>query len=1133
MDLENGFYICRNYKKQRADFMKKILLSTLVLLLSAFSMFAQVTTSSLTGTVTDGKGETLPGASVVAIHTPSGTRYSTGANVQGKFTILNMRVGGPYSIEVTYIGYQAKKINEVSLKLGEPYTLNVLMQESGTALQEVVITGTDARSVLNADRTGSTTNIGRAEILNVPSISRSVNDLTKFTPQANGSSIGGGNYRQNNFTVDGSDFNNQFGIGGNLPANGSPISLDALEEISINVTPYDASQSGFVGSSINAVTRSGRNNFFGSAFYNFRSEDEQGDNVAGTTFIPQSLNIKTYGASLGGPILKNKLFFFVNAEFNKEVSPGQNRTAATPSVPFGANSNVVRPTSSEMDMMRSYLINNYGYDPGIYQGYSNLTNNDKLLARLDWNINSNHRFNVRYNQVESKSPNFVSTSTSGSGFNFPSGGGRQSNEHLHYSNSNYFQDANLYSLAAELNSSFGSKFSNTLRGSFTHQNDPRSTNSDVFPLVDILKDGKAFTTFGYEPFTYGNLRDVKTYSITDNFSMNLGNHQVTLGAQVDLSTTKNGFQRFGTSMYTFASWADFVNNVKPINYAMTYSLSPGYVQAFPTFKFQQYAAYVQDNFSVGEKLKLSAGLRVELPTYPDVPEIKTHPLVAPLTFANGRKLDTGVLPQEKLMWSPRFGFNYDVKGDRSLQFRGGTGIFTTKVPFVWIVAQAGDAGLIQFTQNWTGTANTPGPFSPNIRQYLPTAPPAAGTSIPASVSAIDPNFRFPQTWKSSLAVDAQLPFGIIGTLEGIYNKDLNIAKGYNYNLADPKPLNVAGYPDNRPFYPVFNTDKYVNPLINGQAVAPGTRPKPLLPLTSSNDAAAFNPVVLDNASEGYSWFVTAKLDKSFSNGLQASLAYTRSEQRVLFDGGGDQLLNTWSFTQTANTGNDPGLSYSSFNVPHRVIANISYRKEFLKNLATSMSVFYEGSNQGRFSYTYSADFNRDGQNNDLMYIPKDASEITFVPLSITNPDKTVTTYTPQQQSDMFFAYVDQDDYLSNRKGQYAERNGGKLPWRNRVDLRISQDIFKNVGQTKNTFQFTVDVLNMGNLLNSEWGNVNFVNNSAILVPTNVTALTTGGTTKPTFRMGTFNNKPVESTFGTSQNIASTYYMQFGFRYNFQ
>jgi outer membrane receptor protein involved in Fe transport len=1101
--------------------MKKFLLSTFVLLLTAFSLFAQVTTSSLTGTVRDEK-ETLIGASVKATHTPTGTVYGASTSADGRFSISNMRVGGPYTITVSYVGYQSQNFSNVSLKLGEPYVLNVTLA-AGNQLNEVVVTAANPRAILNADRTGSTTNIGRAEMQNIPSISRSVNDLTKLTPQANGASIGGGNYRQNNFTVDGSDFNNQFGIGGNLPANGSPISLDALEEISINVTPYDARQSGFVGSAINAVTRSGRNTFFGSAFYNYRDESFQGQRVNGNNFNLQPLDIKQYGASFGGPIIKNKVFFFANAEFNKETRPGQSKVAATSQAPFGSNPNVARPTATEMNDIRSYLLSRYGYDPGIYEGYSNLSNNDKLLVRLDWNINNNHRFNIRYNQVESKSPSFVSTSTTGSGFNFPNGGGRQTINHLQFKNSNYYQDQNLYSLAAELNSSFGGgKFSNTLRASITHQNDPRSSDSEVFPLVDILKDGQAFTTFGYEPFTYGNLRDVKTYSITDNFTVNLGKHELAFGGQVDLSTTKNGFQRFGTGYYVYDSWASFVNNNNPLNYAITYSLTPGYEQAYPTFKFQQYALYAQDAFSVNEKLKLTAGLRVELPTYPAVPEIQTHPLVANLTFSEGRKFDTGVLPKERLMWSPRFGFNYDVKGDRSLQLRGGSGIFTSKVPFVWIVSQSGDAGLIQFTQTWSGN-NVPGPFDPNMRAYLPATPPTAGTSIPSNINAIDPNFRFPQTWKSSLAVDTKLPFGFVGTLEGIYNKDLNVAKGYHVNLAAPTALNVAGYPDNRPMYPSSTASKYLNP-INRAGQTTGT--------TADPANQRLDAVVLDNAKDGHSWFVTAKLDKTFRAGFAASVAYTASGQKALYDGSGDQLFNTWSLTQTTNTGNDPGLSYTSFNAPHRVVANLSYRKEFLENLATSISVFYEGLSQGRFSYTYSSDFNRDGVPNDLIYIPKDASEITFVNRPASSSTGNVA-YTAQQQSDLFFAYIEQDDYLKSRKGQYAERNGAKMPWRNQFDVRLTQEVFKNLGKTKNNLQFTVDILNVGNLLNTEWGTVNFVNNSAVLVPQNVNALTPGGTTKPTFWLNTFNNKPVERTFGTSETISSTYYMQLGLRYSFQ
>ncbi|MGV3686285.1 MAG: TonB-dependent receptor [Daejeonella sp.] len=1101
--------------------MKKFLLFTLVVLLGALSADAQVTTSSLTGTIRDSQ-ETLIGATVKATHLPTGTVYGSSTGADGRFNIPNMRVGGPYTVDITYVGYKTESFSGLMLKLGEPYQLNVTMTASGRELQEVVITASDPNSVLNADRTGATTNLGRAQIASVPTISRGLNDLTKFTPQAsstnsNGPSIGGGNYRQNNFTVDGSDFNNQFGIGGNLPAGGSPISLDAIEEIAISVAPFDVRLSGFTGASINAVTRSGRNDFFGGAFLNFRNEGYQGDKVDGNRITLGSIDVRQVGASFGGPIIKNKVFFFANVERQDQVTPGSTRVAATASTPFGGtNTNVARPTAGELDAIRNYLINTYGYNPGVYQGYSNKANNYKFLARLDWNINNNHRFNIRYNQVESKSSNPTSTSTTGTGWTFPNNGGRGSIQHLGFSNSTYYQDANQYSLASELTSSFGSKVSNSLRASFTHQNDPRSSDSEVFPLVDIMKDGMAFTTFGYEPFTYGNLRDVKTTSITDNLTLNLGAHELTLGAQADFSTTQNGFQRFGTGAYRYNSWADFVNGAKPNDYAITYSLSPGYAQAFPTFKYQQYSAYLQDAFNVGEKLKLTAGLRAELTTYPDVPEIKTHPLVAPLTFANGVKYDTGVLPDQRILWSPRFGFNYDVKGDRSLQFRGGTGIFTTKVPFVWIVAQSGDAGLIQFTQAYNGTANTPGVFSPNIRQYLPATPPSAGTSIPATLSAMDPSFRFPKTWKSSLAVDATLPWGITGTLEGLYNRELNIAKGIHVNLVAPTALNIAGYPDHRPIYPNANVDRYINKLTStGQPSATAT--------------GAFNPIYLSNADEGHSWFITATLSKNFGRGLYATASYTRSEDRKLYDGQGDQLLNTWSLNNNSNTGNDPGLAPGLNSLPHRVIGSVSLRKEYVKNFATNISLFFEAAHQGRFSYTYSTDFNRDGQPNDLIYIPKDPSEITFV---ARNASGATPAYTAQQQSDAFFAYIEQDDYLRKNKGKYAERNAGIQPWRSQVDVRIAQEIFKDFGKTKNSVQFTLDILNFGNLLNSAWGNVNFTKSAGILIPTNVSALTPTGV-RPTFQMNVFDNKLVDSSFGTTQSFLSTYYMQFGFRYSFQ
>lgn len=1095
--------------------MKKFLLLTLVVIAGAFGANAQVTTSSLTGTVRDSK-ETLIGATIKATHQPTGTVYGSSTGADGRFNIPNMRIGGPYLVVVSYVGYENKTFNDVALKLAEPYVLNVTMSESGRQLQEVVVTAANPYSVLNADRSGAVTSISRAQIQTLPTITRSVNDITRLTPQAGGpnGSIGGGSYRSNNFTVDGANFNNQFGIGQNIPAGGSPISLDALDQISINVTPYDVRQSGFTGASVNAVTRSGTNNFFGTAFYSFRGDNQQGDKVNGTTITKQRYRQDQFGVSLGGPIVKNKLFFFVNLEKNDITQPGPAKIAATPATPYiAANPNVARPTADFLNGVSSYLKSTYGYDPGVYQGYSNLSNNDKFLARIDWNISEKHRFNVRYNQVESKSPRTLSSSVTNAGYTYTNS--RTSNFALHFANSNYYEDNNLYSLSAELNSSFG-KLTNSLRGSRTKQNDPRSSDSDIFPFVDILDSGSPITSFGYEPFTYGNLRDVSNYTFNDDLTGSFGKHLMTFGLQAEFSTTKNGFQRWGTSHYTFASWADFVNKVKPTNFLITYPLTADNSQVFPSFKFAQYSAYLQDEFTVADNFKLTLGARFERAGYPDADEIRTHPLVAGLTFANGRKVDTGVLPETVITFSPRLGFNWDVMGDRSLQLRGGTGVFVGRIPNVWTVAQSGDSGLLQVSQVFNGQANVPGIFNPNINAYVPTTKPPAGTSIPsAGISDLSPDLKNPRVWKSSMAVDTKLPFGIVGSLEGIYGRDLQSAYAFNANLEAPTPLNVTGYPDNRPVFAAATTAKFINKLTSAG-------------LPSATGTVGFNTIVMDNVKGGHYWSVTAQLNKQFSRSLGINLAYTKSDARNYGDLGGDQLLNLWSIPQTITNSNTPSLGFTSNVIPDRVIATLNFRKEYLKNLATSISLFYEGGVQGRYSYFYSSDFNRDLQVNDLIYVPKDPSEITFEAIPAgTSGYK--TAYSAQEQSDIFFAFIEQDDYLKTRKGKYAERNGATSPWRNQVDVRLSQEIFKNA-KTKNSFEFNADIFNVGNLINSSWGTIKFVNNQGILIPRNRDLM--GGATRPTFRLNSNSGDIVRTTFGTAQTISSTYYAQFGFRYRF-
>ena len=1135
-----------------------ILRNFLVLLLSALSVqlgWGQgTTTSSVDGAVTDQKGEALPGATVIAVHTPTGTQYVAPTNEKGRYYIQNMRVGGPYSLTVSFVGYQEFKRNNVILTLGQTQHIDVKLGEASTQLGEAVVLGNNPRSVLNAERSGPVTNVGTEQIQRLPTIQRSLNDFLRITPQATTSNgalaIGGGNYRQNNITVDGSDFNNNFGIGGNLPAGGSPISLDAIEEITINVTPFDVRQSGFVGSAVNAVTRSGSNTVSGSVYGFYRNQNYYGKQVGTEQLTVNNISTKQFGFRVGGPIIKDKLFFFLNAERSTEDTPATLNVAATSTAAYGSSGNVAQPTADQLNTLSGILRDRYAYETGPYQGYNFLSDNTRVLGRLDWNINSKNRFTIRYNQVTSQTPILVN-GTSNPITNFQNTASRTTINSLPYQNTNYAQEANFYSGAAELNSTFGKAF-NTLRLTYTHQNDPRNSPSSTFPFVDIL-NGSAprlanggfsalsapLTSFGYELFTAGNLRDVETYSAVDFVSGTFGKHTVTFGGQFDLQSTKNGFQRYGTSYYAYNSLADFQNGLNPVAYAITYSLQPGYAQAFPRYKTAQYSAYLQDEYSITPQFRLTYGLRAELNSYLNVSEVQTNPLVAAASFNDGRRVDTGVLPTNRVLLSPRLGFNWDVKGDRTLQIRGGAGIFTGKVPTVWLVSQSGDAGLLQITQTYStystsggvspanaygslpGYANGVLPFSADPAAHRPTTQPVPGTVLPTFVSATDPSFRNPQSLKTSLAVDAKLPGGLVGTLEGVYNRDYIIAYGQNYNLVPPTNLNITGYADTREIYPAATNAKFVNSID-----AASNRFSP-------TGSQAFNAYVLTNGHQGYYWSVTAKLEKQFSNGLVASLAYARSDARNMYDGTGDQLSGTWSGTPIVNSVNNPPLSYANYVVPDRVVGQLSYRKEYIGHLATQISFFYSGSIQGRFSYVYNGDLNRDGvNNNDLLYIPRDASEITFANFNY-GTAAAPNILTAQQQSDLFFNYIDQDEYLSKHRGEYAERNGAKLPWRNQVDFRIAQDIFV-ADKTRNTLQFTLDIFNLGNLLNRNWGLYQTINNSSLLstVAANLSAITPSGTTRPTFTLAADRGNPITSTFRNTTTTASTYYMQIGLRYSF-
>jgi hypothetical protein len=1084
----------------------------IVLLAGFFPVWSQVTTSSMSGVITATNGEKLPGATIVAVHGPSGARYATITNDDGRYSLQGLRPGGPYQIEISFIGYSKETLTEVSLSLGQTFILNSMLKESTVDVGEVLVIGAKAPAFSN-EKNGSGITIDNREITSMPTISRSINDITRLTPQANGNQIGGGNYRQNYITVDGAAFNNAFGIGTNLPGNGTPISLDALDQISVNITPFDVRQSGFIGASVNAVTKSGTNEFTGTAYTYMSNENFKGNKVGDQTFDRSPADYNLYGLSVGGPILKDKLFFFVNYEKEKSSVPGPARVAATAARPADYANNIARPTEEQMEMMSNYLRETYGYETGPYQNYSNDSPSERFLIRLDWNINQYHKFNIRYSKMESKDPN--SPSTSVSPFSSIYTGNRQSMSAMWYKNSGYFQERNFTSLSSELNSILGGgRFTNTLRFTYSFQDEPRSTEGNTFPFVDILQDNEVLTSFGTELFSYGNLREVKTTIITDDFSWSMGSHRFTAGLQYEHNNTKNGFMRFGSSFYVFTSWDDFVNGELPQNFGITFSNSPGYAQAFPSFKFNQFTAYIQDEINVNEKLKVTVGLRGDIPTYSQPAD--KHPIIAELNFGDNQ-YNTATLPKSKLLLSPRVGFNYDLKGDRSMVLRGGTGIFTGRVPFVWIVGQVGDAGMLQTTRYYTGTNNVPGPFNPDPTAYYPATQPAAGTFVPATFTVIDKDFKMPQSWKSSLAFDAKLPWEIIGTVEGIYNKDFNTAFFVNEGLRGGEPMAIDGYPDTRIIYPSALTERYYYVVDrDGNLVPPAT-----------NVVNGVSPIVLKNKNGGHYYSLTFKLEKEFENGLAGMIAYTHSGAKNLVDGAGDQASSAWNGNANVNGANSPELSYTNYVTPDKIIGSLSYRIEE-KRLGTTFSLFYEGGSQGRFSYVYSSNIVRDGAgSNNLIYVPKDPSEIHFVNQTVNG-----VVWTAQEQSDAFFAYIEQDKYLRDRKGKYAERNGAKYPWTHKFDFKIVQDYFIYVGGKKNTIQLSLDILNVGNLLNKDWGKSRRYNQNNILVPINHNNVLPNGTVVPTYRLNPFNNEMLTGTFSDDISYNSTYSMQFGIRYIF-
>ncbi len=1076
---------------------QKFYLTVALLIAVTVAALAQVTSSGINGKIT-GNGEILPGAAVIATHVPSGTTYGTVTNAEGRFTIQGMRSGGPYTVEVSFVGYTKATLTDITLFLGESFVLNNDLKESSTEVGEITVVGIKP-SAFSTVKTGAATNISSRELNTLPTISRSITDFTRLSPLAGGSnSFGGRDGRLNNINIDGSNFNNNFGLSSNNMPGGDaqPISLDAIEEVQVNVAPFDVRQANFTGAGINAVTKSGTNKFTGSAYTFYRDETFNGRYVGNDT-LPEAAKTSTkiYGARVGGPIIKDKLFFFVNAETEKETVPGM-EWFATRSGREGIN--VSRVKAEDLEAFSNYLKSNYDYETGPYEDYGAFAKeNYKILARLDWNINRDHKFSLRYNTVRSTNDQLVNGTSAP---NPRAASNRVSNNAMSFQNTNYGFLNTVSSLSAELKSTFGSQYSNQIIGTFTRIEDTRNSDSNIFPFIDIWDgSGNAYMSAGYELFTYNNNVLNNVYTLTDNFTSYLGKHTLTAGMSFEYLYFGNSYMRYGTSYYRYKDLNSFLTNEAPIAYGITYGLTPGGEDPVAELNFGQFSAYVQDEYNITDKLKLTYGIRVDVPQYFN--SLKDNPAVQKLEFLNGEKINLGSWPDQKLLWSPRAGFNWDVKGDKSLKVRGGTGIFTGRLPFVFFTNQPTNSGMLQNTVEVTKASDLANlKFNPDPKYHLSNTtlfPKTAGTKAPGSVAAIDHNFKMPQVWRSNLAADIKLPLQMMLTLEGIYTKDINAILQRNANLATSDPTKTYSGPDNRP---IWNTTK----------------------VNSSMSEA----MVMDNTDQGYSYSFSSQLTFPLIKNLNGMIAYTHTMAKDVTGNPGSQAASAWSNNPSVRGQNDLDLSYSQYLTPNRLVGSISYKLEYAKNFASTISLFYSGYNDGNFSFRYSNDFNKDGVNADLIYIPKDASEIIFE--DIKNSNGTVR-HTAQQQSDAFFAYIDQDKYLRENMGKYAERNGAKFPWYNRYDLKFLQDFYINVKGQKNTLQFSCDILNLSNLLNSDWGvrKSLTVNNGAILKFTKLNSANV-----PMFNMAEVSSKLPTATFQNNLSTSSTWGIQIGVRYIF-
>jgi outer membrane receptor protein involved in Fe transport len=1085
------------------------LLAVFALLSSMGHAFAQgVTTGSITGTVVDAQKQAVPGATVIALHEPSGTRYEAVTRADGRFSIPGMRVGGPYTVTASMSGFQPQTQKEVIVSLGVATDLQLALGQA--AITEEVTVTAQSSDIFSSARTGAATSVSREILQTLPTINDRINDYARLSPQYSGGPFGGSfvgqDNRLNNITVDGSYFNNSFGLGGQ-PGDRTgvtPISTAAVEEVQINSAPYDVRQGHFVGAGVNTVTRSGTNQFHGSAYYWWRNDGLVGTKAAGNTYNPGTFDYRRYGAWLSGRILRDKLFFFGSYENDKFTQPGTTFVANSGSQPVGGN--VTRVLGSDLDALSAYLKSNFGYDTGGYQGYPFETPAKRYLGKLDYNIDDRNKISVRYLQLDSQTPVLVSNSSS-----LGRGNRRSNTTGLNFASSNYAILEDIKSGVGEWNSILSSNKANSLIVGYTTNDESRPQSGSLFPFVDILKDSTVYTSFGFEPFTPANQLRYHTFQMQDNFTWNRGAHTFTFGGALERYHSDNVFFPGSQSVYVYNSLQDFYTDANdylanpnrttsPVTLALfqvRWNNIPGQTEPLQPLDVWYGGLYAQDEWQATRNLKVTYGLRADVSSFGNTGYDNAD--ADALTFrdaaGNPVQYNSGKLPDARVLWSPRVGFNWDLKGNRSTQLRGGSGIFSGPPIYVWISNQVGNTGVLTGFDAQTNTKARP--WNPNPDAYKPAN--VTGAPPPSYELALtDPNFKFPQVWRNNVAVDQRLKWGVVGTGEFIYSKDVNGISYINANL--PAPQTSFAGADTRP--------RWTSNRLNGNVV---------------------DNTVLGNANEGYSWNASAAVEKRFRKGfLKAAYSYGVSKSMV---DPGSIAYGSWTANAIPRDPNNPPVANTEYFPGNRVFLTGSYRFDFLKFGTTAVSFFWQGYNNGVASYVYAGDLNGDGgTGNDLIYVPRNESEMNFQPFTSGGH-----LYSAAEQSAAWDAYISQDSYLSKRRGQYAERNGVLLPMVYRLDFSVAQDLFKNLGGARHTLQFRADFLNFSNLLNHDWGvgqRLVGMNTSAPYTTQPLTNVGVDALGQATYRLKVVNNQLISKSLESTAFLTDVYQIQFSLKYTF-